>query len=118
MGVTPSRLSRLLGRRGAPGTAANIIIPEPLFCSSSQKPLFCPERKLLSDLFVEAARDIVTLLYAEATALTQGAGVERFDVALARARRKKDTIKLAYQLHVQVHGCGEQALLQSMQLRH
>jgi hypothetical protein len=79
--------------------------------------LFCLERKLLSDLFVEVARDIVTLRYAEATALTQGARVERFDVALAAARRKKDTIKLAYLLHVQGHGCGEQALLQSLQLR-
>ena len=35
---------------------------------------------------------------------------------LDAARAKKDRIKLAYLLHVQVHGCGEQALLRSMQL--
>jgi hypothetical protein len=81
--------------------------------------LFCPERKLPSDLFVEAARDIDTLLYAEPTALTKGAkraSVESFDVALVAARRKKDRIKLAYLLHVEVRGCGEQGSLQSIKL--
>ena len=56
------------------------------------------------------------LLYDEAEALSQGISLERFDLALEAARGKKDKIKLAYLLHVQVHGCGEQALLQSIQL--
>jgi len=66
---------------------------------------FCSEKKALADLFVEATRDLVALHHAEAEALTQGATLDRFDLALKLAREKKDEIKLAYQLHVRKHGC-------------
>ena len=66
---------------------------------------FCRQKKRLADLFVEAAREIINLQRAETQALLAGANVERFDLALKLAREKKDTIKLAYQLHVRKHGC-------------
>ena len=75
--------------------------------SSSPKPIFCLERKLLSDSFVEAARTIVRLHYAESDALIHGESLERFDEALELARRKREQVKQAYLLHIQTHGCGE-----------
>ena len=62
--------------------------------------MFRPQRKLLSDLFFEAARDIVRRQYAEAMALIRGANNERLDLPLDAARGKKDKIKLAYLLDV------------------
>jgi hypothetical protein len=79
--------------------------------------VFCPERNFLTDLFLEATRDLVNLQYAEAEAMAFGAKLERFDLALECAREKKDKIKLAYMLHMQKHGCGEQVVLQAIQSR-
>jgi hypothetical protein len=56
-------------------------------------------------LFVQAVQDLLTLQYAEATALTQGTSLERFDIALEWAREKKDKIKLAFLLHTHKHRC-------------
>ena len=66
---------------------------------------FCPKKKALADLFVDAAREFVALHHAEAEALTQGISIDRFELAIQRARDKKDKIKLAHQLHVRKHGC-------------
>jgi len=79
--------------------------------SSSPKPSFCLERKLLSDSFVEATRDLVRLHYAESDALVHGENLDRFDEALALARHKKDEVKQAYLLHIRKHGCGQEQLL-------
>jgi hypothetical protein len=75
--------------------------------ASSPLPLvaFCRQKKRLADLFVEAAREIISLQHAETQAILGGANLERFDLALRLARQKKDEIKLAYQLHVGKHGC-------------
>ena len=67
--------------------------------------MFCAERNLLSELFLEASRDIVSLLDAEMKAISKGASVEGVDLALELARSKKNKIKQAYLLHIQVHGC-------------
>ena len=83
---------------------------EVVSASSSPKPIFCLERKLLSDSFVEATRDIVRLHYAESDAVIHGESLERFDEALELARRKKDQVKHAYLLHVREHGCGKEQL--------
>ena len=82
--------------------------------SSSPKPIFCLERKLLSDSFVEATRDLVRLHYAESDALIHGESLERFDEALELARHKKDQVKQAYLLHIRKHGCGEEQLLETI----
>jgi hypothetical protein len=66
---------------------------------------FCREKKALADLLVEATRELFALHHAKAQALTQGVTLERFDIAIGLAREKKDVIKLAYQLHVNKHGC-------------
>ena len=82
--------------------------------SSSPKPTFCLERKLLSDSFVEATRELVRLHYAESDALIHGESLERFDKALEVARHKKDQVKQAYLVHIRKHGCGEEQLPESI----
>jgi hypothetical protein len=73
--------------------------------SSPVPPTVCPEREHLSDLYVEAVRDIVSLLDYEVKAIAGGASLDRVDLALELARTKKNKIKQAYLLHVHVHGC-------------
>jgi hypothetical protein len=76
-----------------------------LFSSSSPKALCCPERKLLSDLFIAAVRDIMALQDAELQAARDGTSRERLDVALGAARSKRDRIKREFLHHVEAHGC-------------
>ena len=50
---------------------------------------FCPKKKALADLFVVATHDLVTLHYAEVEALTQGTSLDRFELAIQRARDRR-----------------------------
>jgi hypothetical protein len=84
---------------------AILASPSPKPLSSPVPPKVCPEREHLSDLYIEAVRDIVSLLDYEVKAIAGGASLDRVDLALELARSKKHKIKQAYLLHVRVHGC-------------
>jgi hypothetical protein len=72
----------------------------------SPKAFICAEKLHLSDLYIEAVREIMQLEDAEISAVINGGvGLERFDLALRVAREKRDRAKLAFTLHLQQHGC-------------
>src|SRR5579862_6540956 len=66
----------------------------------SPKASICAEKQHLSDLYIEAVRQIMQLEDAEiAAVISGGVGLERFDLALQVAREKRDRAKLAFTLH-------------------
>lgn len=66
----------------------------------------CPEKQRLSKAFVAAVHEVMTLQTKEMQMVAQrGAGIERFELALDAARRKRDQAKREYNHHVEVHGC-------------
>jgi hypothetical protein len=70
------------------------------------KPKICQEKQSLGYAFIEALRTVMNLQNAEAAVLVQGApGLERFELAIQRARERRDQAKLAYILHISRHGC-------------
>ena len=73
--------------------------------ATSTKPESCPERQALTDLFIAALRDIMSLQDAEAQAVREGKGLEGFDLALDTARSTRDRIKRELLHHIQAHGC-------------
>jgi len=79
------------------------LSPKPL--SSPLPPIVCAEREHLWDLYIQAVRDIVSLLDYEMKAMTGGASLDRVDLALELARSTKNKNKQAYLLHIQEHGC-------------
>ena len=81
------------------------MIPQRPAVESSSAPVFCPQKKALTDLYIEATRDFMALQDAETKAIREGTIRERFDLALYAARSKRDRIKREYLLHVQEHGC-------------
>lgn len=70
------------------------------------KPQVCAEKKRLAHLFIEAVREVMTLQEREMTEVVrEGIGLQRFELAIERARSKRDCAREAYQLHVQMHCC-------------
>ena len=66
----------------------------------------CPEKQRPSTAFVEAVHEVMNLQSKEMQMVAQrGAGIERFDLALDVARRRRDQAKRDYNRHVQMHGC-------------
>ena len=66
----------------------------------------CPEKQRLSNAFVAAVRDVMSLQSKEMQMVAhRGSGIERFELALDAARRKRDRAKREYRRHVEAHGC-------------
>ena len=66
----------------------------------------CPDKQRLSKAFVAAVHEVMSLQSKEMQMVAQrGAGIDRFDLALDAARRKRDRAKREYNLHVVSHGC-------------
>ena len=68
----------------------------------------CPERLKLMDAFdfEEACRELINLHNAEISALISGQTVERSEMALTRARKKRDEAKQAILHHTSMHRCN------------
>jgi hypothetical protein len=74
--------------------------------SASAKPWICQEKLRLAHAFLQALRSVMHLQDEEATRLVRGAaGLDRFDLAIQRARERREEAKLAYMLHVNLHEC-------------
>jgi len=70
------------------------------------EPKICEEKLRLGRVFLQALRTVMNLQNEEAAVLMRGApGLERFDLAIQRARERRAEAKLAYVLHVSRHGC-------------
>jgi len=66
----------------------------------------CSERRLLGEAYLQAWHAVHELLGAQAASLLAcGTPLDRIDLALTRARERRDKAKLAYTTHIQVHGC-------------
>ena len=66
----------------------------------------CPERQALGEAYLQAVRDLGELLNAQARELVErGKTLDRFELALAVARKRRDETKLALALHTEMHGC-------------
>jgi hypothetical protein len=66
----------------------------------------CLEKQRLSKAFVDAVHEVMALQTNEMQMLAhRGAGLERFELALGVARRKRDQAKRAYNRHMEEHGC-------------
>ena len=66
----------------------------------------CPEKKELAEALTLAIHDVLSLQDSQLGALARGdEGLDRFELAIRRARQKRDRAKRLYILHVRVHGC-------------
>jgi hypothetical protein len=69
-------------------------------------PQICAEKKRLAHVFVDSIRTVMGLQAREiAEVAREGVGLQRFALAIERARSRRDEARQAYLLHVQVHGC-------------
>ncbi len=58
------------------------------------------------DAFTKATRDVMELQNGTLAVLVAGGtGLDRIDLALKRARQKRDETKKMYLAHLQQHGC-------------
>ena len=74
--------------------------------SARAKPKICQEKVRLGYAFIHSLRTVMNLQNEEAAVLVRGApGLERFELAIQRARERRDEAKLAYVLHISRHGC-------------
>ena len=72
----------------------------------SAKPSICAEKRQLGSAFVEAIHNVMELQNQELAARIAGRdGLDRFQLAIALARLRRDQLKKLYLLHVQSHGC-------------
>lgn len=70
------------------------------------KPIACEEKQRLTGAFLDAFRDLVTLHDSEMGDLVAGgAGLQRSNLALQRARQRRDDARAALLRHVRAHGC-------------
>jgi hypothetical protein len=66
----------------------------------------CPEKQRLSNEFVAAVGEVMSLQSKEMQMVAhRGSGIERFELALDAARRKRDRAKREYRQHLESHGC-------------
>ena len=69
------------------------------------KPAICAEKQRLTDALLKATRDVVALHDREMVELVRGEiGLDRFDLALTLARKRRDAAKRALVLHNEEHG--------------
>ena len=73
--------------------------------TQQQKPGVCEEKKALGEACIEAARDLMGLERRSMAALIHGGELERFELAVKRARLNMDSAKKRYIFHIRTHGC-------------
>lgn len=76
--------------------------------SPNRKSSACSERLRLEGAFLQATRDLQGLHDNEITELLNrviGPGRGRYDLAIKLARKRLDSARRAYLLHLQMHGC-------------
>ncbi|HLK49057.1 MAG TPA: hypothetical protein VKT49_13030 [Bryobacteraceae bacterium] len=73
------------------------------------KTAICAEQQRLSRAFLDAVQQVTELQSRNVDALTTaGAGMERFELAIRQARKRRDEAKRAYARHLREHGCFNQ----------
>jgi hypothetical protein len=66
----------------------------------------CVEKQRLSQAFLAAVHEVTNLQSKNFESLTSGGTViDRFDLAIRHARKKRNEAKRAYELHLRQHGC-------------
>ena len=72
----------------------------------SPKPTGCAEKLNLFRAFIEAVHDIMVLQDRQLAARISGLdGLDRFDLAIKHARRKREKARKLYLIHLLTHGC-------------
>ena len=69
------------------------------------KPSICEERQRLTDAIHQAIQEVLTIHNEEIAALTKGKRLQRSDIALNRALRKREDAKMVHQRHLEKHRC-------------
>ena len=70
------------------------------------QPPYCAEKARLSDAYLAAMHEVLTLQDQELAEFANGGeGLDQFDIALKAARRKRDAAKTACMEHISVHRC-------------
>ena len=70
------------------------------------QPAYCAEKVRLLDAYLAAMHEVLMLQDQELAEFASGGeGLDRFDLALQVARRKRDTAKTACMEHVAEHRC-------------
>ena len=66
----------------------------------------CFQKQELLDAFLQAVHEVVELQDQQMTHFVEGGGgFERIDLAIEAARKKRDTARRLYVLHLSAHGC-------------
>ena len=66
----------------------------------------CFQKRQLLDAFLQAVHEVVELQDQQMTHFVEGGGgFERIDLAIEAARKKRDTARRLYVLHLTAHGC-------------
>ena len=66
----------------------------------------CAQELHLTEAFTQAVHEVMELHDRQFAALTTGeSGLDRFDLALQQAKRKRERLKTEYLLHLMEHGC-------------
>lgn len=66
----------------------------------------CSRRRVLGEAYLEALRSLHELDNSQALALIEkGSGLDRLEMALAHARRRRGAAMRALEEHIQAHGC-------------
>lgn len=74
--------------------------------ASNPKVSICADKQKLGNALIEAIRDVMDLQDQELASFVNGGdGLERFQLALKQARRKREFAKKRYLLHLRTHGC-------------
>ncbi len=70
------------------------------------KAIICPEKLELERAFLEAVRDLMKLQEQQSAVLVEtGQTLDRFNLALERARNRREHARKLYLLHIRTHGC-------------
>ena len=74
--------------------------------AASPKAAICAEKQHLTDVLLQACHALTELLDREVASLMRGGmGLDRFDIAMTRARQRRHDAKLALVSHSLEHGC-------------
>ena len=74
--------------------------------AATAKASICPQKQELADAFTATVRNVMTLQDRQLAAMIErDDGLDRFELAIKRAREMRDRAKRLYVFHVRTHGC-------------
>lgn len=74
--------------------------------AAAAKIAICSEKQRLTEELREAVHHLMRLHDEQGRSLANGGdGLQRFDLALRLARKKRDAARTHYELHLLTHGC-------------